>query len=71
MRTNCSRPSDIEKLLKFEAEGHIEKLLIFEAEGHEFSKSLRSLENSIEEWKVRTIFEKKNIFNLLLEVSQI
>ena len=42
-----------------------EKLLKFKAKGREFAKILRSLE----QWKVRTIFETESSFNLFLEVS--
>ena len=54
MRKNCS--SDREKLLKFEAEGR------------EFSKFLRSLEQFNRTVKGQNNFQKKNFFNLLLEV---
>ena len=39
-----------------------EKLLKFEAEGWEFAKILRSLEQSIQTVKVRTIFGNRMIF---------
>ena len=49
----CS--SDREKLLKFKAEG----------EGWEFSKSFRSLKYSFKQWKVRTIFGNRMVFQLV------
>ena len=59
VRKNCS--SDREKLLKFKAEGR------------EFAKFLRSLEQFIQtvQWKVRTIFGNRRLFNLFLEVFHI
>ena len=45
-----------------------EKLLKFEAERQEFANFLRSLEQFIELWKFRTIFEA---INFLLEVSNL
>ena len=56
VKKNC--PSDIEKLLKFEAEGW------------KFSM-LRSPERLIKQWKVRTIFDNRMLFNLFQEVSHI
>ena len=57
MRKNCS--SDREKLLKFEAEGR------------EFSKFLRSLEQSMKTVKSEQFLVTECFFNLFLKVSQI
>ena len=49
-----------------------EKLLKFEAEGREFSKILRSLEQSIQTVKSQYDFwNKKGVFDLFHEVSEI
>ena len=50
VRKNCS--SDWEKKLKFEAEGR------------EFANILRSLKNLFKQWKVRTIFGNRMLFQL-------
>ena len=47
-----------------------ENFFKFEAEGREFSKTLKSLEQSIQIVKGQ-FFEKEHMFNLFLEVSKI